>query len=190
MAEPRNGAPAATPLAPPRPARRALPWDGAPPPPPTAPADAPRAEARGPPVLVPRGDAFGPRRRISSTETPENARPLRVATLPRARADCLSPVRGICMKSMVAAHLSFLITLHQAASLSRTVAAMSWGGAAPTGRGRPAGRRFCPLIGKRNALARPSFAPGRWVRPERPLPARRPCPGPGRDMTNRPPSQR
>lgn len=78
-------------------------------------------------MLVPRGDAFGPRRRISSTETPENARPLRVATLPRARADRLSPVRGICMKSMVAAHLSFLITLHQAASLSRTVAAMSWG---------------------------------------------------------------
>lgn len=192
VAEPRDGAPAAAPLAP-APARSAGPPVGRRPPRP--PQRLPtrlglRREAGGPPVLVPRGDAFGPRRRISSTETPENAWPLRVAALPRARADRLSPVRGVCMKSMVAAHLSLLITLHQAASLSRTAAAMSWGGAAPTGRGRPAGRRFCPLIGKRDALARPGFAPGRWVRPERPLPARRPCPGPGRDMTNRPPSQR
>lgn len=72
------------------------------------------------------------------------------------------------MKSIAAAHLSFLITFHQADSLSQTVMVISWGREAALTRGkRTVGHLFCSLIKKRNTLSPPVWA-SRGVRPIHP----------------------
>lgn len=91
-----------------------------------------------------------------------------VIRLLKARIKASITCQGICMKSIAAAHLSFLITFHQDDSLSQTVTVISWGrGAALTRGKRTVGPLFCSLIKKRNTLSHPVWA-GRGVRPIRP----------------------
>lgn len=69
------------------------------------------------------------------------------------------------MKSIAAAHLSFLITFHQADSLSQTVMAISWGRGETRTRPRcTVGPLFVPS--SRNVrLYLSLFGPSLWVRP-------------------------
>lgn len=53
---------------------------------------------------------------------------IQVIRLLKARIKASITCQGICMKSIAAAHLSFLITFHRADSLSQTVMVISWGG--------------------------------------------------------------
>lgn len=45
----------------------------------------------------------------------------------KARMKASITCQGICMKSIAAAHLSFLITFHQADSFNPAVPGISWG---------------------------------------------------------------